>query len=221
MPATASAAPLFTVAEQHAGLKVPNPQRFEAIIGYPNQCVSGIMCWTYTKGTRSGVSTYPESWYLHSGKTRIKDSVFHLFVMDPRSAGWQQHVASVCGRLCFLDGMGTSSITRTTPRLTWSKTMWLNSAALVVRAVVRAGKSALPNSVGLGTDVLVSAAGRGSTEAFNTRNAQALLSMGHIWVAEKGGCLDKYHAYLQYRAKNDHFACYEQGHLPWDTSWLR
>ena len=221
VPATAQAAPLFTVAEQHNPGIVTKPQRFEAIIGYPNQCVKGIICWQYQKGTRSSVANYPESWYLHQNGVRIRDNVFHLFVMNPLSTGWQQHVAQSCFRHCFLDGMGTSSITRTTPRLRWSKTKWVDAAALVVKAVVRSGKEALPNSVGVDVNVLVNAAGRGSTEAYNVNNAKASLSMGHIWVAEKGDCLAKYRAYLRYKGTGDHFACYENGHLPWDTSWLR
>ncbi|HWI68259.1 MAG TPA: hypothetical protein VNS88_07755, partial [Nitrospiraceae bacterium] len=130
-------------------------------------------------------------------------------------------VAQVCFRHCFLDGMGTSSLTRTTPHLRWSNAQWVNAAALVVRAVVRSGKEALPNSVGVDVNVLVNAAGRGSTEAFNVNNAHASLAMGHIWVAEKGDCLAKWHAYQRYNGAGDHFACYEQGHLPWDTGWLR
>ncbi len=130
--ADARAAKLFTVAEQHGG-QVSNPSRFTAIIGYPNQCVAGIRCWQYQKGTRSGNAHWPESWYLHQGGVRVKDHVFHLYVMDPRS-GWAQHVARVCAQRCFLDGMGTSSIGRTTPRLKWTRAQWASRAALVVRA---------------------------------------------------------------------------------------
>lgn len=218
----ATAPPLFTVAEQHAGLQVANPSRFEAIIGQPNQCVAGISCWTYTKGTRSGRSTWPESWYLHVNGVRVRDNVFHLYVMDPRSTGWQQQVASACPQQCFLDGMGTSSLNRDTPNVAWTKAQWIMAVAGVVRAVVASGKQALPNSVGLAADgqPLVTAAGRGSTEAFNVRNAQSLLGMGSIWVSEISDCVAKYAAYQQYRGATDHFACYERGSLPWDTSWL-
>lgn len=219
------AATLFTVAEQRAQLQVTKPQRFEAIIGFPNQCVSGITCWTYTKGTRSPIGTFPESWYAHQNGVRVKDSAYGTFVMDTRSTGWQQHVASTCGQRCFIDGMGTPAVARTKPRLQWTPTQWVTRAALVVKAVVKAGKMALPNSVGSSHaegDALIAAAnGRGSTEDFNTSNAQSTLSRGRIWVAEIGSCLDKYHVYLKYRGTSDHFACYEKGHLPWDTSWLR
>jgi len=221
--ASAHAATLFVVAEQAPHRQVPNPHQFNAIIGYPDQCVTGIRCWTYTKGTRSPVGSYPESWYLHWDGVRVKDKVYHLYVMDPRSRGWRRHVATVCGQRCFLDGMGGSSLDRNTPYVPWTETRWDKYTARIVLAVVARGKRALPNSVGpdpVAGQQLVDAAGRGSTEAFNTTNAQAYLSMGRMWVAERGGCLDKYNAYLTYRGRGDHFSCYEQGTRPWDTSWL-
>ncbi len=219
--ADARAAKLFTVAEQHTG-RVSNPQRFTAIIGYPSQCVAGIRCWQYQKGTRSGNAHWPESWYLHQGGQRVMDHVFHLYVMDPRSPGWDSHVASVCAQRCFLDGMGTSSIGRTTPRLSWSRAQWASSAALVVRAVRAAGKRVMANSIGLQSTALITAAGgRGSTESYDVASARQVLGLGRIWVTEIGNCLAKYHAFQRYKGRGDHFACYEQGHLPWDTGWLR
>ncbi len=217
----ASAASLFTVAEQHNPGTVTEPSRFSAIIGYPAQCVVGIRCWTYTKATRSSVSTYPESWYLHQDGGRVVDRVFHLYVMDPRSAGWQQEVASSCGHRCFLDGLGVASLSRTLPRLRWTAARWTSRAALVVAAVRAAGKRVLPNSVGTqGAALITAAGGRGSTESFSPLNAKQSLTQGHIWVAEQGNCLAKYTAYLKYRGTGDHFACYEAGMLPWDTGWL-
>jgi hypothetical protein len=198
------------------------PASVWAIIGFPKQCVRGIPAGSTRRAPAQRQRALPESWYLHQDGRRIKDHVYHLFVMDPRSRGWQQHVAQKCARLCFLDGMGTSSVGRTTPHLRWTTAQWVSRAALVVRAVARTGKHVLPNSVGVGVWQLIAAAGgQGSTEAFNTRNAHASLAAGRIWVAEIGGCFAKYHAFLHWRGRGDHFACYEHGHLPWDTGWLR
>jgi hypothetical protein len=216
-----ASATLFVTAEQHHPGQVTSPKRFEAIFGYPDQCVSGIVCWQYQKGSRSSNAHWPESWYLHVNGVRVKDRTFHLFVMDPRGKGWQQHVASACAQHCFLDGMGTSSISRTTPRISWSAAQWSSAAALVVRAVVNAGKKVLPNSVGMKSTALIAAAGgRGSTESYGTASAKQVLGLGKIWVTEIGNCLAKYHAFLHYKGRGDHFACYMPGHLPWDTSWL-
>ncbi len=52
-------------------------------------------------------------------------------------------------------------------------------------------------------------------------SANQVLGLGRIWVTEIGNCLAKYHAFQRYKGRGDHFACYEQGHLPWDTGWLR
>lgn len=225
VPAAVASPVLYTAAHQHSGGRVSDPQRFEAIVGYPDQCVVGVACWTYVKGSRSGRSDWPESWYAHQDGRRVVDSTFGLFVMDPRSAGWQRVVASSCRARCFIDGLGTSSLSRTRPHLEWSQTQWVSRAALVVRAVVHAGKLALPNSVGStkaqGDALIAAAGGVGSTEGFNVADARGALSRGRIWVQERGDCLDKYHAYLKYRQAHDHFACYLVGHLPWDTGWLR
>ncbi len=220
--AGAANAALYTTASQAAGRSVDDPSRFKAIIGYAGQCVTGIRCWVYTKGSRSSVATYPESWYLHVDGVRVMDRVFHLYVMDPRNPGWQQHIAQTCTHRCYLDGMGTSSLGRTVPHLAWSRAEWAAGAALVVQAVRAAGKRVMPNSVGAQSLVLVTAAGgRASTENFTVATAQTTLGWGHIWVTEIGNCLAKYHAFLQYRGRGDHFACYEAGMLPWDTGWLR
>ncbi len=211
----------YTVAEQASGQQVSDPARFSAIIGYPDQCVAGISCWTYTKGTRSPVSTYPESWYLHVDGVRVMDKVFHLYVMDPRSAGWQQQVASVCSQQCFLDGMGASALGRDDPVVPWTRIEWVKATALVAKAVVAFGKLVMPNSIEPDVgQVLVNAAHRGSTESFTPATAQKLLSMGRIWVSEQGNCLAKYDAFLKYSDRHDHFSCYELGTLPWDTSWM-
>ena len=66
----------------------------------------------YTKGTRSTVGTYPESWYLHTaGGARIHDAHLHAStVMDPSSSGWREQVVRNCAgarQWCCLDEMGT------------------------------------------------------------------------------------------------------------------
>ena len=222
--ATANAATLYTVAEQHAGLRVSNPQRFNAIIGFPNQCVAGIICWTYTKGSRTRVATYPETWYLHVNGRRVRDTTFNQYVMDPRSTGWQHQVAKVCGQRCFLDGLGPASLGRTSPVIPWTPIQWTTRAALVVQAVIRAGKQAMPNSVSrdpvLAAPLVKAGQGRASSEGYTAPLAKTILNMGHIWIAEVGGCPKKYAYFLKYEGRGDHFSCYEHGHLPWDTSWL-
>ena len=221
--AGAAAPRLYVVAEQAPGQQVADPSRFSAIIGYPDQCVTGIPCWTYTKGTRSAVSTYPESWYLHVNGVRVVDDVYHLYVMDPRSAGWQQHVAQVCGETCFIDALGPGALARDTPAIPWTPAEWVAATTGIVKAVVAAGKRAMPNNVGSDPVLaaqLVQAAGRGSDEAFDASTAQRILAVGHIWVSERGGCLSKYAAFLKYRGRGDHFSCYEFGTAPWDTGWM-
>lgn len=219
-PATAQA---FVVTAEYAGAKarVPNPHQFEAIIGYPGQCASGVPCWQYTKGTRSQVATYPESWYLHVAGRRVRDRIWHFYVMDPASAGWRQHVAAACAHLCFIDGMGSSSLARMVPRPAVSSTAWVASLALIVRAVRAAGKQAMPNSVGLDERALVAVAGQASSEGFTPGNAAAVLAMGHIWVTERGGCAAKYAAFKRYAGAGDHFGCFDPPARPWDLGWVR
>jgi hypothetical protein len=216
---------LYVAAHQAAGRQVQKPGRFSAVVGYSYQCVAGEPCWVYVKGSRSANPNLPASWYLRVGGRRVKDSVFNLFVMDPRSLGWRRSVAAACPHRCFVDGLGTPSLRRTRPRLGWSKSVWISRAALVVKTVVASGDLVLPNSVGVtrseGLPLIRAAGGRGSSESFGPRVARRALGRGHIWVQEKGDCLAKYRAYLRYRGAGDHFACYRAGHLPWDTGWLR
>lgn len=84
----------------------------------------------YTKGTRSTVGTYPESWYLHTaGGARIHDAHLHAyFVMDPSSSGWRQQVVRNCAgapQWCFLDAMGTDGYQRMSARPTVSESWWI------------------------------------------------------------------------------------------------
>jgi hypothetical protein len=84
----------------------------------------------YTKGTRSSVGTYPESWYLHTaGGARIHDG--HLnsyFVMNPSSSGWRQQVVHNCAgapQWCFVDAMGTDGYQRMSAKPTVSQSWWI------------------------------------------------------------------------------------------------
>jgi hypothetical protein len=84
----------------------------------------------YTKGTRSSVGTYPESWYLHTaGGARIHDG--HLnsyFIMNPSSSGWRQQVVHNCAgapQWCFLDAMGTDGYHRMSANPTVSESWWI------------------------------------------------------------------------------------------------
>ncbi len=229
VPASASATGIATMklyvsAHQAGDVPVPRPHRFQAIIGYTDQCVPTIPCWQYSKGTRSNVKTWPEKWYVHQDGHRIHDRTWpNLFVMNPGNAGWRKHVASVCARHCFLDGLGTSAVSRTKPRLQWTIKRWVTAVAGEVSYIRSStGKRVLPNSVGYDsrTSAIIRAAGgRGSSEAFNVTSAKRVLGMGRMWVTEIGDCRDKARAFLKYKRRGDHFACYLPGKKPWNTSW--
>jgi hypothetical protein len=84
----------------------------------------------YTKGTRSNVGTYPESWYMHTaGGARIHDRALKsYFVMNPSSAGWRQQVVKNCSgapQWCFVDAMGADGYTRMSAKPTVSESWWI------------------------------------------------------------------------------------------------
>jgi hypothetical protein len=84
----------------------------------------------YTKGTRSNVGTYPESWYMHtSGGARIHDKALKsYFVMNPSSSGWRQQVVQNCAgapQWCFVDAMGADGYQRMSARPTVSESWWI------------------------------------------------------------------------------------------------
>lgn len=213
--------PLFTQIHQHSGSQPSLTQaaNFGTIIGLANQNIGyPERYWTYVKGTRSSVSTFPESWYVHVNGVRAKDYVYNLFVMNPNSAGWQQHVADICPHYCYLDGMGISSLARTRPRMAWTNTQWVKAAASEVRHVVSTGDRALPNSISNVPKLarpFLDAAGQGSTELFTGLKTRAIIKAGRIWVSEKDRCGKKLAAYLLVKGRGDHFACYDSGSLPW------
>ncbi len=84
----------------------------------------------YTKGTRSNVATYPESWYMHTaGGARIHDRALHsYFVMNPGSLGWRQQVVRNCSgapQWCFVDAMGIDGYQRMSAKPTVSESWWV------------------------------------------------------------------------------------------------
>ena len=84
----------------------------------------------YTKGTRSNVGTYPESWYMHTaGGARIHDKALKsYFVMNPSSSGWRQQVVKNCAgapQWCFVDAMGADGYQRMSAKPTVSESWWI------------------------------------------------------------------------------------------------
>ena len=84
----------------------------------------------YTKGTRSSVGTYPESWYLHTASgARIHDRALKsYFVMNPSSPGWRQQVVQNCSgapQWCFVDAMGADGYQRMSAKPTVSESWWI------------------------------------------------------------------------------------------------
>lgn len=97
----------------------------------------------YTKGTRSSVSTYPSSWYLHTaGGARIHDRArSRYFVMNPASPGWRKQVAKNCRpapSLCFLDAMGDDGYDRVSARPSVSLSWWRTATTGLANSVENA-----------------------------------------------------------------------------------
>ena len=82
----------------------------------------------YTKGTRSRIGTYPESWYMHTaGGARVRDRARGFYVMNPASAGWRKQVVKNCQgspSFCFLDAMGSDGYSRTNVHPNVSLSWW-------------------------------------------------------------------------------------------------
>jgi hypothetical protein len=84
----------------------------------------------YTKGTRSNIGTYPESWYMHTaGGARIHDKALKsYFVMNPSSSGWRAQVVKNCAgapQWCFVDAMGADGYQRMSAKPTVSESWWI------------------------------------------------------------------------------------------------
>jgi hypothetical protein len=82
----------------------------------------------YTKGTRSRIGSYPESWYMHTPSgARVRDKARGFYVMNPSSPGWRKQVVQNCKgspSFCFLDAMGTDGYARTNVRPNVSLSWW-------------------------------------------------------------------------------------------------
>jgi hypothetical protein len=215
MPLTPLTATLQFQALNHPTLAEAQP--FQSLTGAAKQNIGYTQrYWTYVKGTRSSNPNWPESWYIHQDGKRVKDTTYNLFVMNPNSAGWQNQLAKDCPHDCFMDGVGTSSLTRS--HLRWTKQEWITAVAKMIDHVVATGDNVLPNSIGKDVPLakpILAAAGRGSTEAFNA-NTKDILRAGKVWVTERDDCGPKLATYLLYRGRGDHFSCYNLGTHPWD-----
>lgn len=182
--------------------------------------------WSYAKGTRTADAGLPESWYMHVAGARVHDKVYtRLFVVNPLSLGWRDHVASQCAKRCFLDGLGDAARHRTVPSIVpyWSAAEWRKAVAGELASIVRWGGTVLPNSsFGVAaTRAYSQAAGRTSTEGFNGLNYVPVLEAGRVWVVgkthEQGGCGRLLAAYLIGRGAGDHFSCFNLSDEPWDV----
>jgi hypothetical protein len=104
----------------------------------------------YTKGTRSRIGSYPESWYLHTaGGARVRDRARGFYVMNPASSGWRKQVVRNCHgspSFCFLDAMGSDGYDRTNVRpnvsLSWWTQQTLGLASYVSKASRKWGVAA-------------------------------------------------------------------------------
>lgn len=174
-----------------------------------------VRYWSYEKATRSPKATWPASWYLTQGGVRVRDSRYGSFVMNPYSAGWQRHVANTCPGRCFLDGAGTAAITRTTPRLGWSKAKWVAGIVSEIHTVTATDDRVAPNSVSLDSLAELAAAGRASTEAYRGLATNRLVTAGRVWVIiHSSQCGYRLASFLIARGKGDLFACLPLGGDP-------
>jgi hypothetical protein len=188
---------------------------FSRISGWPGQS-AGPHYYTYVKASRDYSADWPESWYIHQDGARVRDLVYGSFVMDPRSPGWVAHVISECPSLCYLDGAGPSSVTRTTPRLLWTIPEWNTAMEGELQQIVDAGIRVVPNSVRPDSLGYLAITGIGSTEAFDSGlNRLGLVTAGRVWVYETGDCGAKLAAYLLARGRGDLFSCHDRGTPVW------
>jgi hypothetical protein len=182
--------------------------------------------WDYAKGTRTNEASLPESWYIHVDGGRVRDKAHtRLFVMNPLSLGWRDHVAPQCALRCYLDGLGDAARKRTVPSITsqWSGAEWREAVAAELAFIVKWGGTVLPNSSFgvLATREYSQAAGRTSTEGFSGLQDVPILKAGHVWVFGKTtqprGCRRLLAAYLIGKGRGDHFSCFNLSQEPWDV----
>ena len=99
----------------------------------------------YTKGTRSRIGTYPESWYLHTaGGARVRDRARGFYVMNPASSGWRKQVVKNCKgspSFCFLDAMGSDGYDRTNVHPNVSLSWWTQQTLGLANYVSKASSN--------------------------------------------------------------------------------
>jgi hypothetical protein len=99
----------------------------------------------YTKGTRSRIGSYPESWYMHTaGGARVRDRARGFYVMNPASSGWRKQVVRNCHgspSFCFLDAMGSDGYDRTNVRPNVSLSWWTQQTMGLASYVSKASRN--------------------------------------------------------------------------------
>jgi len=173
-----------------------------------------VPTWQYVKASRSPKSNWPEKWYLHQNGVRIKDFVYHMWVMNPNSLGWQKQVAATCLGKCFLDGAGDVGLGRTTPKLQWTTDQWVAAMIREIDYVRSTGDKVIPNSVGVHSLAEIDAAGRGSTEQFHGIKHLNILTYGRVWVVAYDHCAYQLASFLIGRGRGDYFECTAVGADP-------
>ena len=195
--------------------------QFKALSGWAKQgktIPKTVRFWQYVKGTRSYDKNFPESWYIHQDGVRVRDKVWHSYVMDPSNPGWQSYVAAHCAKYCYLDGVGSSAISRTVPRLQWSKTQWVDAITNELQAIVASGKHVMPNSTSADTLKYFTVTPIASTEAWKglAPDGWKLMAAGRVWVVAKGSdCGWKLAEFLVEKSKGDLFSCHAENTPAW------
>src|SRR4051794_10974344 len=99
----------------------------------------------YTKGTRSRIRSYPESWYMHTaGGARVRDRARGFYVMNPSSPGWRKQVVKNCKgspSFCFLDAMGSDGYDRTNVHPNVSLSWWTQQTIGLANYVSNASRN--------------------------------------------------------------------------------
>ncbi len=126
-----------------------------------------VQIHVYLQGTFAGTQ-WPEDWYLHDATgARIKESSGSSWLMDPRSAGWRDEVATRCrDRLvttgyegCFLDSLGAAPLVGNfvtaapidpLTGAVWTFPDWLTATSSLARHVTQQNVPAPISGNGLG-----------------------------------------------------------------------
>lgn len=198
-------------------IQLDHTEPFTRVTGWPGQA-SGPAFYTYVKGSRSYEAGHPEAWYIHQDGRRVRDGTFHSYVMDPSNPGWQAYTARACPQRCYLDGLGTTSLSRTVPHLRWTKQRWIAAVVSELRALRARGIDAAPNSIGLqSAGAYLAETRQASSEAWvaGDRETWPIIGQGRVWVdAHTGRCGQKLAAFLMLRGRGDLFHCAAKGDPP-------